>query len=73
MPVSISTVDESHFGCERKGKRGRGEAGKVAMFGFLKHGDRAYTKDIADASPATLYPIIVCKVVLGSIVYSDCW
>ena len=73
MPVSISTVDERYFGCERKGKRGRGAAGKVAMFGFLKRGDRVYTKVIADASPATLYPIIERKIVLGSIVYSDCW
>ena len=35
------------------------------MFGFLNCGDSAYTKVIADASPATLYPIIERKVVLG--------
>ena len=29
-------VDESYFGGHRKGKRGRGAAGKVAVFGLLK-------------------------------------
>ncbi len=29
-------VDESYFGGQRKGKRGRGVAGKVAVFGLLK-------------------------------------
>jgi len=32
-------LDESYFGGQRKGKRGRGAAGKVAVFGILKrHG-----------------------------------
>lgn len=31
-------VDESYFGGHRKGKRGRGAAGKVAVFGILKRG-----------------------------------
>ena len=30
-------VDESYFGGHRKGKRGRGAAGKVAVFGLLEH------------------------------------
>jgi len=29
-------LDESYFGGHRKGKRGRGAAGKVAVFGILK-------------------------------------
>lgn len=29
-------ADESYFGGARKGKRGRGAAGKVAVFGLLK-------------------------------------
>ena len=32
-------VDESYFGGHRKGKRGRGAAGKVAVFGLLKRND----------------------------------
>ena len=66
-------VDESYFGGKRKGQRGRGAVGKVPVFGLLKRGGEVYTKIIADASSATLYPIIERKVVPDSIVYSDSW
>ena len=66
-------VDESYFGDKRKGKRGRGAAGKIPVFGLLKRGGKVYTKIIPDASGATLIPIIERKVVPDSIVYSDCW
>ncbi|MDE0728465.1 MAG: IS1595 family transposase [Alphaproteobacteria bacterium] len=66
-------VDESYFGGKRKGKRGRGAGGKVPVFGLLKRKGKVYTKIIADASSATLIPIIERKVVPDSIVYSDCW
>ena len=66
-------VDESYFGGKRKGKRGRGAAGKVPVFGLLKRGGRVYTKIIPDARSETLMPIIQNKVVPDSIVYSDCW
>ena len=65
-------VDESYFGGKRKGQRGRGAAGKVPVFN-LKRGGKVCTKIIADASSATLYPIIECKVVPGYIIYSDSW
>ena len=48
MPVSISTADESYFGDKRKGKRGRGAAGKVKLFIILKPGGKVYKKVIAD-------------------------
>ena len=66
-------VDESYFGGRRKGKRGRGSAGKVPVFGLLKRGGRVYTKIIPDAKSSTLLPIIHNKVTPDSIVYSDCW
>ena len=66
-------VEESYFGGKRKGKRGRGAGGKVPVFGLLKRKGKVYTKIIADASSATLIPIIERKVVPDSIVYSDCW
>lgn len=66
-------VDESYFGGTRKGKRGRGAAGKVPVFGLLKRGGRVYTQIIPDAKSATLMPIIERKVIPDSIVYSDCW
>ena len=66
-------VDESYFGGTRKGKRGRGAAGKVPVFGLLKRGGRVYTKIIPNASSDTLLPIIQQKVIPDSIVYSDYW
>lgn len=41
-------VDESYFGGKRKGKRGRGAAGKIPVFGILKRGGKVYTKIIPD-------------------------
>lgn len=41
-------LDESYFGGVRKGKRGRGAAGKVAVFGILKRGGKVYTKVVSD-------------------------
>ena len=64
-------VDESYFGGIRKGKRGRGAAGKVAVFGLLKRGGRVYTALIPDAKSKTLMPIITEKVKPDSVVYTD--
>ena len=36
-------ADESYFGGQRKGKRGRGAAGKVAVFGLLKRNGKNIT------------------------------
>jgi len=66
-------VDESYFGGHRKGKRGRGAAGKVPVFGLLKRGGKVYTKIIPDAKSSTLMPIIQKKVKPDSIVYTDYW
>ncbi|MEI5682783.1 IS1595 family transposase, partial [Mesorhizobium sp. CCNWLW179-1] len=64
-------VDECYFGGTRKGKRGRGAAGKVPVFGILKRGGRVYTKMIPDSKITTLIPIIEAKVEPDSIVFSD--
>lgn len=64
-------VDESYFGGRRKGKRGRGSAGKIPVFGLLKRKGKVYTKVINDAKSKTLMPIIHKKIVPDSIVYTD--
>ena len=66
-------VDESYFGGRRKGKRGRGAAGKVPVFGLLKRNGKVYAAMIPNASTTTLMPIIREKIKPDSIVYSDCW
>ncbi|HKJ83245.1 MAG TPA: IS1595 family transposase, partial [Mariprofundaceae bacterium] len=64
-------VDESYFGGRRKGKQGRGAAGKVPVFGLLKRGGKVYTKIIPDAKASTLMPIMEDKIMPDSIVYTD--
>ena len=64
-------ADESYFGGVRKGMRGRGAAGKVAVFGLLKRGGKVYTAIIPNAKTETLLPIIQEKVMPDSIVYTD--
>ena len=64
-------ADESYFGDIRKGKRGRGAAGKIAVFGLLKRGGKGYTAIIPNAKTETLLPIIEEKVLPDSIVYTD--
>ena len=66
-------LDESYFGGHRKGKRGRGAAGKIPVFGLLKRRGKVYTKVIPDASSKTLMPIITRKIQADSIVYTDSW
>ncbi len=66
-------LDESYFGGARKGKRGRGAAGKVAVFGILKRGGKVYTKVVVNTKAGTLMPVIARKIVPDSIVYTDCY
>ena len=64
-------VDESYFGGHRKGKRGRGAAGKIPVFGLLKRSGRVYTRIVNDVSRKTLQKIIRTKIIPESIIYSD--
>ena len=63
--------DESYFGGVRKGQRGRGAAGKVPVFGCLERKGKVYTQVISDVQEKTLIPIIRCKIIPDSIIYSD--
>ena len=64
-------VDESYFGGTRKGKRGRGDAGKVPVFGLLKRHGKVFSQIIPDAKKDTLIPIIREKIKPDSVIYSD--
>ena len=64
-------IDESYFGGTRKGKRGRGAAGKVAVFGMLKRKGKVYTVIVQDTCSSTLMNEITNKIRLQSIVYTD--
>ena len=65
-------MDESYFVGRRKGRRGRGAAGKVVVFGILKRNGRVYTVVVVDnAKSDTLMPVIKQKIMPDSIVYTD--
>jgi transposase len=64
-------VDESYFGGARKGKRGRGAAGKVPVFGLLKRGGKVHAVMIPDAQSLTIMGIIRARIRPDSLVYTD--
>ena len=66
-------LDESYFGGARKGKRGRGAAGKVIVFGLLKRNGKVYTVIVPDTKSSTLMPVISNKITPDSVVYTDHW
>lgn len=64
-------VDESYFGGAHKGKRGRGPAGKVPVFGLLKRGGKVHAVMIPDAKSLTLMGLMQERIRPDSIVYTD--
>lgn len=64
-------VDESYFGGVRKGKRGRGAAGKVPVFGLLKRNGEVRVVFLKRVDKKTLQGAIKEHVKPQSWVYSD--
>lgn len=64
-------LDESYFGGQRKGNRGRGAAGKVPVFGILERQGKVRVTVVPDVSSKTLINLTVKTVRRGSIVYTD--
>ena len=64
-------IDESYFGGVRKGKRGRGAAGKVAVFGILKREGKVYTQVLPNLRANTFLEIVHAQVGPDSVVYTD--
>ena len=69
--VELDELNESYFGGRRKGRRGRGAAGKVVVFGILKRNGRGYTVVVDNAKSDTLMTVIKQKIMPDSIVYTD--
>ena len=64
-------LDESYFGGRRKGRRGRGAAGKIPVFGILERDGLVSVQVVPDVKAETLLQLTVKKVRRGSIVYTD--
>lgn len=67
----VVEMDESYFGGRRKGKRGRGAAGKVPVFGILERNGVVKVEAVKDVQARTLLDLTVKTVRRGSIVYTD--
>ena len=66
-------IDESYFGGVRKGKRGRGAAGKVVVFGMLKRHGKVFTVVVENTKTKMLMNEIARKIKPDSVVYSDAY
>ena len=65
-------IDESYFGARRiRGKRGRGAAGKIPIFGMLKRNGKVFTQIVKNCSAAELIPIIKEQADNNSVIFSD--
>jgi transposase len=64
-------LDESYFGGRRKGKRGRGAAGKVPVFGILERNGQVRVTVVPNVTAETLINLTVKTVRRGSIIYTD--
>lgn len=64
-------LDESYFGGRRKGKRGRGAAGKVPVFGILERNGKVKVTVVKDVTAESLLNQTVKMVRRGSIIYTD--
>jgi len=64
-------ADESYFGGRRKGKRGRGAAGKTPVFGVLERKGRVSVTVVPDVKAKTLVGGTLKMVKRGSLIYTD--
>lgn len=64
-------ADETYVGGIRKGKRGRGAAGKTIVGGVVERKGRIVAKVIPDVKAKTLLPLIQRHVLSASTIYTD--
>jgi len=64
-------VDEAYFGGRRKGRRGRGAFGKVAVFGMKSRDGEARMEVMHNVSSSSLMEAIGRNVEKGTMIYTD--
>lgn len=64
-------IDDAYFGGKRKGKRGRGAAGKSVVLGLLERDGKVYTKLVETLTAPHLMDIIRAKTRKGSVYFTD--
>jgi transposase-like protein len=64
-------ADETYVGGVRKGKRGRGAAGKTVVFGILERNGSVMTHIVPNVRRKTLEPLIEANVEQGAVMNTD--
>jgi len=64
-------IDEAYFGGRRKGKRGRGVAGKSVVLGLLERQGQVYTRVVSTITAEQLMSVIKAKTKKGSVYHTD--
>lgn len=64
-------MDETYVGGRRKGKRGRGAAGKVPVFGMLERAGKVVVEVVPNVKEKTLMALVTETIEPGSLTYSD--
>lgn len=64
-------LDEAYVGGRRRGKRGRGAAGKTIVMGVKERGGRMIAQIVPDVKKSTLRDVVLQNVEPGSLVSTD--
>ena len=64
-------IDETYVGGKRRGKRGRGAAGKTIVLGMVERAGNVRAGPVPNVRRATLEPVIYANVQRGSVVSTD--
>jgi len=64
-------IDESYFGGRRKGRRGRGAASKVPVFGIYERNGIVKVEVVKDVTARSLLDMTIRTVRRGSVIYTD--
>lgn len=64
-------LDETYMGARKPGKRGRGAAGKTAVFGIMQRRGNVKAQTTDDLKASTIYPIVKENIAIDSTLYTD--
>jgi transposase len=64
-------VDETYIGGTRRGKRGRGAEGKVAVIGIVQRQGKVMARTIPNVKRSTLLPYVAEHIAPDTVLYTD--
>jgi len=64
-------VDETYVGGARRGKRGRGAEGKVAVIGVVQRQGKVFATAVPNVKRSTIVPFVTSHVAPDAVLYTD--